>query len=162
MTPATAKLFQSLEAVDWFTSVGLATVDAGLAAPVHSWDEAIAHCTSEAWHGFRLDAMNHLSASVAEASGIQHQRWNDINAEMQAWVSELLARKVDPLIAAWALPSPAEFRVSLLWDVSMAAMECEYADLLVPLGIFGLLTDIYRLGHFPCGIEEATGRLFVY
>src|SRR5215217_7011925 len=105
MTPTAAELLHSLETVNWFASVGLPTADAKLAAPVHSWDEAIARCTSEAWHGFRLDAMNHLSRTVWEASRTRHDRWNDVNAEMQTRVSELLARKVDPLIAAWALPS---------------------------------------------------------
>jgi hypothetical protein len=160
MKPATSQLLQSLETVEWFANVGSPTTGAN-AAPVRTWDEAVAHCTSHAWHAFRLDAMNDVHSKVWHASRARLDEWNDVNAEMQRRVSELLSRKVDPLIAGWDLPRPAELRVSVLWDVSMAAMECEYADLLTPGGVFALLVEVYKLGHFPCGVDAENERFFV-
>jgi hypothetical protein len=160
MKPATSELLKSLEDADWFAHVGEPTDDVPGLARVGSWDEALRACTSEAWNDFRLDVQNQITMQIWQASLERWDQWPAVEEVVQRRIWDMVQRK-----AAHVQVADDEQRMAFygsIWrDIGLAAIEVEHADLVEP-GVAGLLAEVYRLGHFPCGDEEGTGRLVVY
>jgi hypothetical protein len=158
MKPATAELLQSLEQAEWFAQVG-EEADIPRLAQVASWDEAVRACTSQEWNDFRRQIQNHISIPIWETSQERWRAWPAIGDEIHARVWDMIQRKAAHVPVAEAQRMP--FYGSISWDLDLAAMEVEHADIVEP-GLASLLAEIYKLGRFPCGDEEGTGRLVVY
>ena len=119
----------------------------------------IESCTAGGWDDLRLQARNFLSVQISGASRERWRAWPAIQEEIHARVWDMIQRKA----ADVRVPESKRdaFYGSITWDLHLAAMEVEHADIVEP-GLASLLAEVYRLGHFPCGDEEGTGRLVVY
>jgi len=160
MKPATSELLRSLDDAEWFAHVGEPTDGVPGLARVGSWDEALRACTSQAWNDFRLDVQNHTSLQIWEISLERWNQWDAVGDEVGVRIWDMVRRKAAHVPVADDEQRMA-FYASISWDLGLAAMEVEHADLVEP-GVAGVLAEVYRLGHFPCGDEEGTGRLVVY
>ena len=158
MRPVTVDLLHSLEMYPWFEFVGQPVPLAG-AAFVKSWTDAISNCTSDRWNEFRLEAKNRLTLQISQRSRERWNHWNRTSDELQPPVVDIVGRKSQSIISENSLPEA--FRNSVVWDIALAAAECEFNDL-VDSGLPTILLGVYKLGHFPCGLSPNAGELLIF
>lgn len=158
MRSVTVEFLHSLENIPWFDAVGRAVEVEG-AVGAKSWAEAISHCTSDAWNDLRLQARNQMTMKIWETSQARWREWNELNREIGPLILDLVSRKSQSVMAENGVRD--EFLGSVVHDVALAVMECEYGDLVSP-GLPQVILGFYRLGHFPCGVDAATGELIIY
>ncbi len=129
MKPSTGEMLAALKSVEWFSGVGdlVAEEHQEAVITVSSWEEAIQCSSSNAWDDFRLEQQNLVTMDLHEHARERYQHWNAIAREMKAAFMPLVRRKIKSVVKAHGLPD--DFQKGVDWDILMACMESEYADI---------------------------------
>lgn len=160
MQPATAATIRYLEAVPWFSRVGMAEGDDGPVV-LKSWPDAIEHMRSDVYKGLNTAAANRFGDEVLARSKERYDGLCEVTDRLEKCTTPIVFYKVWPTVREHKLPGFFEAKVAI--DFLHACLEAEYADLVKP-GWFTNLAYWYAKGHFPCGWEgtHPQGRLIVY
>jgi hypothetical protein len=156
-----SELIFCLSRVSWFNHCGR-PIQSGVLnkfRQLTSWRQADLECTSTRWRDITENAQGELTVYLSTNYPEKYQGiWNRLLREAKP--------AVEQYAAARALEIAAENRVSkefvdaVRWDVLCGIMEMSYKSCNPPV-FFAQLLDVYKLGHFPCGIDE-DGAVVLY
>jgi hypothetical protein len=161
MTFETSENLRQLDDAKWFARVGVHDEVSSVAVVLSSWEQAIAHSSSDDWKNLKLEIANRFRERLIEAKPERFCRWNDIVAEVKKCTMPLVRRKLEPAVVRYKLPRSVVETAE--WDILHLCMESEYIDVLPP-GFYSGLAYWYAQGHFPCGWERqhAKGLPIIY
>lgn len=161
MCPEAKALIEQFEHLNWFCNVGKA-VRAKSICQVKSWDEATRMVMLGDSENARLESKNLLTERLAyEFKDRYSGKWNPLVTAIK--------KKTRPLVDSRAAAEGKPLRLpkgvtdAIHWDMMMACMELEYADI-IPPRFFAERTKWYLAGHLPVGWEGdfPEGRLIIF
>ena len=143
-----------LSNVDLLSAVGVAD-DRYIMAP--SWESALSSLASSEWESFTQDAQGELTSWLTSKAPHRYQDvWNSkvkvLRAEVEQVVDELF-------LAEPRLGTSEDVRAALQWDLLLACIDSDYADLANRPKLPAMIRDCYLAGHLPCGYDRAANRI---
>ena len=150
------KVINELKSVKWFSKCeSPLEANIGQISQMNSWKEAEASCGDSSWINKTEDAQGQLTEYLSSKHPRDYQGvWNKLVQEATKHMNETVV----PVIENFALEKGLgnDFVEAVKWDVLHAIMEESYASKNPP-NFFRDLLEIYKSGHFPCGIDESGG-----
>ena len=147
--------------IPWFENCGRVT-PAGFAAPVRqlaNWREVRAAAADSRWTHSEEEAQGQLTSYLHDRHRSDYVGvWNKTVREVRPQVEATAGARATVLAAEYDLGQP--FVDAVKWDVLHGVMEAIYRSKNPPR-FFDRLMDVYRAGHYPCGLDD-DGAIVIY
>ncbi|MEL6272781.1 MAG: hypothetical protein AAFU54_14635 [Chloroflexota bacterium] len=163
MFERTRKALETLQNINWFTSVGEPIDESVLRA--FSWENVVSHRLEEEYDDLQMEIRNEISLAayftVDSGKPESSRNWNKIMLEIKSLIDPVVRSKTKPYITKYDLSLWFETRVA--WDMSHIAIAIEYSDVHTS-SFYEQLHKWYLAGHFPCGWKGKypSGSLIVF
>lgn len=152
MRSVTANLLRDLNALEFFSNVGLGAVSSDRFVAVGEWKSAIAIFCSNASYDARLEFRNELTVNLQALDKSRFQTWNKITLEIKPITEKIVEHRiVSPDVLMKIDQSLRERCISAWrWEVLAMCMAKEYGDVFCST-YYQLVEECYFRGRFPCG-----------
>jgi hypothetical protein len=149
-----------LNGIPWFSNCG--KPNANLSSQhrqLSSWEEVRLACESPEWIEVTEEAQGALTEYLSEKYPADYQGvWNKLVRDARVQVDSTAGAKAAEVAIEQGLGNG--FVDAVKWDVLNGIMEVTYKSKNPPV-FFENLLNVYRLGHYPCGLD-ADGRLVFF
>lgn len=152
-------LINELGQFPWFENCGKPISETSFSyRQLENWEEVKDACAAANW----LDATEEAQGELTEFLSSRHPSdyqgvWNRLAKEARGHVNTIVLPRAESVEASHNLGQ--SFIDAVKWEVLHGIMEISYSSKNPP-GFFEKLMHVYRLGHYPCGLEDET--LIVY
>jgi hypothetical protein len=154
------QLLASLSFIPWFEQCG-GSVGRPFTFRVRQlsdWSEVRAALSGD-WGNQTEEAQGRLTEYLSDRFPQLYQGvWNRLVREVRPQVESTVGIRAKALSLVNGLGQP--FVDAATWDVLAGVMEMSYRAQNPPV-FFSRLFDVYRAGHFPCGMEEDGTMFFI-
>ena len=126
---------------------------------LNNWSEVRAAMADINWINATEEAQGQLTEYLSRKYPSDYQGvWNKLVREVRSKVDSTVAAKAEAVAAEHDLGQA--FGDAVKWDVLNAVMEISYKSKNPP-HFFDKLLEVYRAGHYPCGME-INGTIVIY
>lgn len=149
-----------LVSIPWFKNCGQTPTGLSMSVrQLNNWIEVRAAAADLNWINATEEAQGQLTEYLSCKYPNDYQGiWNRLVREVRSNVDSTVVAKADAVAAEYNLGQA--FVDAVKWDVLNAVMEISYKSKHPPC-FFDKLLEIYRAGHYPCGLED-DGTIVIY
>ena len=127
---------------------------------VESWKDASEALVSDSWGDITQNAQGDLTGWLSSNAPTRYQGvWNTRIRQLRPEVEQIVDDSIMPAIP---VEDDGGIRSALIWDLLLASVDYDYADLVRRPSLPSQIRACYASGHLPCGFDSAQSQIIAY